>query len=259
MRRHEIDHAVPKPRRRIQGLAAIPAQFGQPLAAFPPRHLSRMPAADDPGEEFRHINGFLAGQCFDLELQILRQQFADEDRLLQDSAPRACGRRETATSDARRRPPVRRCRPAFRRFRCGGQPRRRLPSHPSGSDAPLCRDRPRAAQPGAGAPANCSPFANRRRPAPAPRHRPRASAARSRACAWLPRQRGLRRRHALRTSSGQKRLPRGIRGSLPSIRSSARCFQDRPAARRIASLTVSGMSLPRSTVSPRASGAKADS
>jgi hypothetical protein len=51
---------------------------------------------------------------------------------------------------------------------------------------------------------------------------------------------------------GQKRLPRGMRGSLPSIRSSARCFQDRPAARRIASLTVSGMALlgPRSRRAP---------
>jgi hypothetical protein len=50
----------------------IPAQFGKPLAAFPRRHLPCMPAAHNPGEEFRHAHSFLAGQSFDLELQILR-------------------------------------------------------------------------------------------------------------------------------------------------------------------------------------------
>ena len=48
-----------------------------------------------------------------------------------------------------------------------------------------------------------------------------------------------------------KRFPNGMIGSVPSMRSSAICFHERPAASRMTSLTVFGIASVASRFSPR--------
>jgi hypothetical protein len=83
---------------------------------------------------------------------------------------------------------------------------------------------------------SCSPCASKRRPSPGPAHRPRAIEARLQGGVNLPHRTIPPRRRA--RPAGQNRLPSGITGSTPSIRSSARCLQDRPARRRKASTAI---------------------
>ena len=58
---------------------------------------------------------------------------------------------------------------------------------------------------------------------------------------------------------GQNLFPNGIIGLTPSIRSSARCFHDLPAAARMTRRTTAGMLSSASTGSPSTCGAKAAS
>src|ERR1700761_9693622 len=75
----EVDDAAPEPARRVQRLRAALAQLRAPGLGGRGVHLARVGLADDAAEEGGDLGGLGARQLLDLQLQVLRQQLAQED------------------------------------------------------------------------------------------------------------------------------------------------------------------------------------
>ena len=97
--RDEVDDAGPEPARRIQGLGSRPC--AAPRAR--PRRSARPSGARAPCRPRRRGSAATAvasarRQLLDLQLQVLRQQLAQEHRLAQQVGRPACGRPGAATA-----------------------------------------------------------------------------------------------------------------------------------------------------------------
>jgi hypothetical protein len=70
---HQIDHARPQPRRRIQAPGPMAVERSSPTLTGRGIHLAGMRGSDDGGEKARRGHRLLARQLVYLKLEILGQ------------------------------------------------------------------------------------------------------------------------------------------------------------------------------------------
>jgi hypothetical protein len=77
----QVNQGIPKPRWRVQRLGSIPLQLRQPSSPIRGIQLPGVSAANRARQELRDAQSLVRGQMLDLELELLRQEFAHEDCL----------------------------------------------------------------------------------------------------------------------------------------------------------------------------------
>ena len=81
---YQFDDGLPHPTGGFEIFRAIAAEFSAPLFAGSGVHLAGVGFADDAGEVLGCNDGFIAREAIDLQFQILRHEFANDDRAAEE-------------------------------------------------------------------------------------------------------------------------------------------------------------------------------
>src|SRR6202035_1643760 len=79
MQSNQLNDACPQPRWGIEGSLMVFRQIGAPRPALARFHLATVAAPDDATKIASYAHSFIPAQSIDLDLEVLRHKFADDD------------------------------------------------------------------------------------------------------------------------------------------------------------------------------------